>query len=69
MEKALKALDITIGKKWSKAKKANKLNQAIKQMNAETKVGSTITNQDTNLMMLQIFQKMQVYTCQVVVVK
>ena len=64
VEEALKALDITIGKKWSKAKKANELNQAIKQMNADTKVDSAITAQDTNHMMLQMFQKMQEQTAE-----
>ena len=53
----LKALEVTIGKNWSKGKKANELFQAIKDMNSENKVESAITGQDSNLMMFQIFTK------------
>ena len=55
VESGLKALDITIGKNWSKGKKANELFQAIKEMDSEKKVESAITGQDSNLMMLQMF--------------
>ena len=57
LEKALKELDITIGKSWSKAKKALELSKAITAMNAETKDDSAITGQDTKLMMYQMFKK------------
>ena len=59
VEAALKELSIDIGKSWSKGKKAYELNKAIMEMNAEKKVDSVITGQDSNLMMLQMFQKMQ----------
>ena len=59
VEAALKALDIVTGKNWSKPKKALELNQAIKKMNAEKKAGSAITAQDSNKMILQMFQKMK----------
>ena len=59
VESGLKALDITIGIHWSKSKKVNELFQALKEMNCEKKVESAITGQDSNLMLLQTFQKMK----------
>ena len=57
VEAALKVLDITIGKNWSKAKKAMELCKAITEMNANPKVDSAITSQYSNLMMMQVFSK------------
>lgn len=59
VEAGLKALDITINRNWSKSQKAYELAQAIKEMKPVKKDESLITGQDSNLMMLQIFQKMQ----------
>ena len=57
VESGLKALEITIGKNWSKGKKAYELAQAIKEINSEKNVDSAITGQDSNLMMFQMFTK------------
>lgn len=59
VESGLKALATTIGKGWSKGKKAYELAQAIKAMNSDEKDESAITTQDSNLIMLQMFQKIQ----------
>lgn len=51
-ESGLKALAMTIGKGWSKGKKAHELAQNIKGMNSDKKDKCVITTQDSNLMML-----------------
>lgn len=52
VESDLKAVEITIGKNFSKGKKANKLFQSMKDINSEKKSDIAITGQDANLMML-----------------
>ena len=53
LDVGLKVLDITIGKNWSKSKKAYELNKALKELNPTTHVAMSLQPQDPNLMMFQ----------------
>ena len=60
LDAGLKELDITIGKNWSKSKKAHELSKAIGQLKPTKHAEIPLQSQDNpNLMMFQALQAMQ----------